>query len=317
MTQLITWIGFFFISLFFLIKSSDYFTDSAEKLGLFLGIPNFIIGATIVSVGTSLPELVSSIIAVSNNSSEIVVGNVLGSNITNICLVLGISAIVGSNIQITYKLNRFNLMLLVGSAIILTATLYDSTFTLLEALLCIGCLILYISLTIIKELRSKVNSKNKEINFNYKNLIILIFSTLFIYFGAKYTIEAVINLSKILNIGKETIAASAIALGTSFPELMVSLSAARKGNPEMAIGNVIGSNIFNSFAVMGIPALIGSLVVPQGMLTFSLPLLLICAMLIATVLYFFIAFNKKITRWEGWLLLLFYFIFIGKLFKFI
>ena len=124
-----------------------------------------------------------------------------------------------------------------------------------------------------------------------------------------------VKISEIVNVGKEIIAASAIALGTSFPELMVSITAARKGMPEMAVGNVLGSNIFNSFVVMGIPALIGGLVVPEGILTFSLPLLLISAMLVATILYFFITQDKEITKWEGWLLVIFYVFFLGKLFN--
>ncbi|MFQ5887680.1 MAG: sodium:calcium antiporter [Candidatus Hydrothermarchaeales archaeon] len=97
-------------------------------------------------------------------------------------------------------------------------------------------------------------------------------------------------------------------MGTSLPELTVSITAARVGKPEIAIGNVLGSNIFNSLAVMGISALFGTLLIPQSILTFALPL-----MLIATLLYLFITQDRQITKWEGWLLLLFYLFFIGKI----
>ncbi|GAH33655.1 unnamed protein product, partial [marine sediment metagenome] len=123
------WIIVFVVSLFVLIKASDYFTHSAEKIGLFFGIPLFIVGATIVAVGTSLPELISSIFAVLRNSSEIVVGNVVGSNVANIFLVLGIAAIVGRRMKLTYELIHVDLPLLIGSAFLLAVTIWDGIFS--------------------------------------------------------------------------------------------------------------------------------------------------------------------------------------------
>lgn len=143
-----------------------------------------------------------------------------------------------------------------------------------------------------------------------KNWLILAVSSFFIFVGAKYTVDAVVAMSQILGIGKEIIAASAIALGTSLPELTVSIRAARKGKSEIAIGNIVGSNIFNVFAVMGIPALFGVLVIPQTILSFALPL-----MIIVTMLFFFMMQEKTITKWEGYLLLIFYVFFLGKLFN--
>lgn len=150
----------------------------------------------------------------------------------------------------------------------------------------------------------------KRRKLDWKTLTILIVSAFFIYLGAEYTIESVIKLSKILNIGKEIIAISAVALGTSLPELMVTVSAARKGKPEIAVGNVLGSNIFNALAVMGMPAFFGTLIIPHSILTFGLPM-----MLVATLLYFFMTQDKEITKWEGWMLIIFYVFFIGKVFN--
>lgn len=311
MADLVTWIIVFVGSLSVLIKASGYFTDSAEKIGLFFGLPAFIIGVTIVSIGTSLPELGSSIFAVLRNSSEIVVGNVVGSNIANIFLVLGIAAIVSKKtIKIGYELIHVDLPLLVGSAFLLAVTIWDGFFTLPDALLGITGFIIYLIYTMSVEKKQKrVKGKLKKRRLELKTLIVLIVSACFIYLGANYTVESVIRLSEILNIGKETIAVSAVALGTSLPELMVTLTAARKGKPEIAVGNVLGSNIFNTFAVMGIPALFGTLIIPNSILTFGLPM-----MLIATLLYFFITQDREITKWEGYLLILFYIFFIGKLF---
>ena len=138
----------------------------------------------------------------------------------------------------------------------------------------------------------------------------LIGGGLFIFLGADYTVESVIRLAEILDIGKEIVAVSAVALGTSLPELMVSISAVKKGNPELAVGNVLGSNVFNAFAVIGIPGMIGPLVVGQSILTFGLPM-----MLIGTVLCFFMIQERQMTQWEGWIFILFYVFFIGKIFN--
>lgn len=313
MTPLFIWTLIFIVSLFVLIKASDYFTYSAEKIGLFFGLPAFIIGVTIVSVGTSLPELVSSIFAVLNDSSEMVVGNVVGSNITNIFLILGTAAVIGEKMQISYELIHVDLPLLMGSAFLLAITIWDGLFTLPEALLCLAAFILYLLYTISSETQQEnieIKAAKKTGKLDIKTLIILVVSTVFIYIGAKYTVESVVQLSEILNIGKEIIAISAVAFGTSLPELMVSVSAARKGKAEMAIGNILGSNIFNTLAVMAIPAFFGALIIPQDILTFGLPM-----MLIATVLYFVMTQDREITKWEGYMLIIFYVYFIGTLFN--
>lgn len=314
--MLLAWVLIFIISLFILTKASDYFTDSAEKIGLYLGFPAFIAGVTLVAIGTSLPELVSSIFAVLRDSSEIVIGGVIGSNITNIFLILGIAAVVSKKIKLTYELIHVDLPLLVGSAFLLAVTILDGIFTLFEGLLCLGGLIIYLLYTIRTEekyedveIKKEMREELKKRRLEGKTLVIFALSIFFIYLGAKYTIESVIRLSEILDIGKEIIAVSAVALGTSLPELAVSASAARKGKLEIAVGNVLGSNIFNALAVMGIPAFIGTLFIPKSMLEFGLPI-----MLIATLLYFFITQDKEITEWEGWLLLIFYIFFIGSLF---
>jgi cation:H+ antiporter len=307
------WFIIFVVSLFVLVRASGYFTESAEKIGLYFGLPDFIVGVTIVAIGTSLPEIVSSIFAVLRNSSEIVIGNVLGSNITNIFLVVGLEAIVGRKLKINYELIHIDLPLLMGSALFLTVTIWDGAFTLPEAILCLaGAVVYFFHAVSTKKKRAGIitNQGLKTRKIEWKTVIIMFISAFFIFLGGRYTIESVIKLSGVLNIGKEIIAASAIALGTSLPELVVTIIAARRGRPEIAIGNVLGSNIFNALAVMGIPALIGNLTIPQNILTFVLPM-----MLIASLLFFFMSQDKEITSWEGWLLLIFYAFFIMKLLK--
>ncbi len=115
-----------------------------------------------------------------------------------------------------------------------------------------------------------------------------------------------------MKIGKELVAASAVALGTSLPELVVSVVAVKKGNSAIAVGNILGSNIFNTFAVMGLSAFFGTIVLPQSMIYFGMPI-----MVIATILFFLITQQKQITQWEGWLLIIFYLFFLGKIFNWI
>ena len=230
MSTLIIWLFALVISLFVLIKAAAYFTDSAESIGLFFKIPAFVVGATIVAIGTSLPELAASIFAVLKNSSEIVIGNIVGSNIANIFFVLGFAALFGRKIiKIKYKM-KIHLFFLVGSAILLAVTIWNGFFTLIEAFLFLVIFLLY--LIYILKSRQVIKTKPGEAEpreIIWKDFIILVISALFIYIGAKYTVESIINLSSILSIGKEVIAASAIALGTSLPELVVSIVAAKKG----------------------------------------------------------------------------------------
>ncbi len=313
---ILIWILVFVVSLIVLLKASDYFTDSAAKIGIKLGIPEFIVGLTIVAIGTSLPELVASIVAVLRQSSEIVAGNVIGSNIANVFLILGIAAIISKRIRVHYDLIHVDLPLFVGSAFLLAITIWDGVFTLAEGLIALAGVVLYLAFTVsevgqTEQVNDKKETKKQRLKkgkFESKAFIILVISAVFIYFGAHYTIESVLKISVILDIGKEIISISAVALGTSLPELLVCIKCARKGKPEMAVGNVLGSNIFNTFAVMGVPALLGNITVPDNLLMFGLPV-----MIIATLLFLFITQDKQITKWEGWLLVIFYVLFIGKI----
>ena len=316
MFDLFLWVVILIAGFFVLIKSSSYFVNSAEKIGIHFKIPAFIVGVTIVSIGTSLPELLVSIISVFKGASEIVIGNIVGSNITNIFLVLGITVIIGRNIKITYEISKIDLPLLFGSTFLLAVCVWDGAFTFFEALLCIAGFLVYILYTINVEKKHKDKEIKKELNdalrkrkLSKKTWIILILSAFFIYVGSRLVVESVINLSQILNIGAGVIAATVVALGTSLPELVVSVTAAIKHKPEMAIGNILGSNIFNALAIVGVSGLFGTLLIPAKIISFGIPM-----MIIATFLYVFMTQDKFVSKWEGWLLILFYIFFIGKLF---
>ncbi len=305
--ELFQWIGIFVVALTVLLKASDWFIGAAEKIGLSLGIPPFIVGVTIVAAGTSLPELISSIFAVMENSSEIVVGNVVGSNITNILLVLGITAMVGRDIKIKFAVLDVDLPLFMGSAFLLWFLLQDAKFTVFEAIICLVGLFIFLGYTFASDREADEEADRPKIT--PKVWMMLAASGVGIWFGAEWTVKSVIKISEMIGIGKEVVALSMVAFGTSIPEIIVSVMAAKRGNPEMAVGNVLGSNIFNTFAVMGIPALFGTLVIPPAILTFSLPL-----MIAASVLFLVMSLDNKISFFEGAMLTLFYVVFIVHLF---
>lgn len=310
----------FLLSLVILVIASDFFTNAAEKIGLSIGLNPFIVGVTIVSIGTSLPELMSSIIAILQDSPEIVVGNVVGSNIANIFLIIGAASVISArSIRINHDLVSVDLPLFVGSAFLLALTTWDENFSPGEAWLFVVGYIMYLFYTIKGSEESQQEESNgqrnstatnrRNINFVLRQFLIVILSSIFIYLGAKYTIDSLIRISEILNIGAEIIAITAVALGTSLPELVVTINSSLKGKAEIAVGNVLGSNIFNIFMVMGIPGLVGHMTIPETILQGGIPMLIA-----GTLLFFFTTQDKKLTIWEGWLFLIFYAWFIGKTF---
>lgn len=340
--EILTWTLILIFSLAVLIKASNYFIDGAERLGLHFNISPFIIGVFVLGFGTSLPELVVAIISIFENTSEIIVGNVLGSNITNLLLVLGISAIIVKKSKIHFNFLEFDLPLFITSTFLLTVTIWDGVFNFADGLFSLIIFVIYIAYTLTnyrkekriipEELKEIEKEKPKNIskifkhnlksvpieaykiakkakNINWFVVAKLIISPIFIYLGAEYVVEAVINLSQGMNLGTDIIAASAIALGTSLPELSVSFITLKKKKIDEMLGNVIGSNIFNILLVMGIPALFSNIIISQTMLNIALPV-----MIGATIIAFAIIYDKEITRWEGIILVIFYIFYLGLIF---
>ena len=303
--ELLTYIAIFAVSLFALLKASDFFVAAAEKIGLSFGIPPFIIGVTVVAFGTSLPELASSIAAVVEGSSDIVIGNVVGSNIANIALVLGLVAIIGKEIKVHETIMYADIPLLVLSAFLLWFVVYDGKVTIFEAIFLLIALVIFL-------LNSLTGNKDDEVErpkITWQTMVMLIASAVVIKFGADYTVLGIVKLSGLMGIGSAVIAQSLVALGTSLPEVFVSIAAIKKGQTDMAVGNVLGSNIFNTYAVMSIPAFIGPLVIPAAVLQFSLPFMIALTIALAVM-----CISKTICRWEGYTLVLLYVFFLVKLF---
>jgi len=299
---LITFILIFLASLTLLLIASDKFVDAAENIGLAMGIPSFIVGVTIIAVGTSLPELATSIASVFSGTSEIVVANVVGSNVTNILLVLGATAVVGKGISLDYDVMTTDMTKLIASAFLLYFMLIDGTLSTFDCIIMLAALVIFLASSFsVKSEDEEDKPSLRPIDFG-----ILAIASVFIFLGAKYTIYGLENIASLLEIPPHIIAITAVALGTSLPEVVVSITAARKGKHAMAVGNVLGSNIFNTYAVMGITGLIGNLTIPQDAIVLSIPF-----MIAATILFAISCMTKHISKYEGWLFLLLYIFFIA------
>ncbi|THH39878.1 calcium/sodium antiporter [Neolewinella litorea] len=288
----------FVVAIAVLLWSSDRFVESAERIGLSLGISPFIIGVTIVAFGTSLPELATSIVSVLEGASQIVVGNVVGSNITNIALVLGLTAVVVRNIDLEYNLWHIDIPFLWGSAFLLYFAVMDGSLSYFECFLFLGGIVIFLGYSLKDQDRP---DKEDRPPAGVKDYLLMLLGGALVSVSATYVISSITTISAMLDIAPAVIALSAVAVGTSLPEVAVSLAAARKGKASIAVGNALGSNIFNTFIVMAIPRFFGELVIPDNIIDVYLPL-----MIVMTILLGVMSNNRKITRWEGYVLLLFY-----------
>lgn len=295
-------------SLILLVKGSDWFVDAGETIGLSFGISPFIIGVTIIAFGTSLPELASSIAAIYADESSIVIANVVGSNITNITLILGLVSVIGGTIVFKKDVMNTDMPLLLLSSAFLWFVVSDLDLSISDAII----LLLGLLVFLFYSFRGSEEEASEEARpkANWQAYAILVGGGLAVYFGADWTVYSIQAISDIAQINPDVIAVTMIALGTSLPELMVSITAARRGRTEIAVGNVIGSNIFNTYAVMSIPRFFGPLVIPPEFLGFHLPF-----MIVATIAFAIMSISKKISNWEGMMLLLLYIFFVMELLR--
>ena len=309
MLHWIIWAIIFVVSMFVLIKSSDYFVKFSQKLGEALGVSQFIIGVTIVALGTSLPEFITGLIATIKNQTSIALDNVVGSNIANIFLVIGFGAIFAKVLKVERDLIDIDIPLLLASQALFVLFILDGKITAFEGLTSLFVIAFYITYTIKHKGAAEIETLKKNAKTS-KGLLLLgiIISAFFLYLGAKFTVDSIINLGTILGIGTGVLSITALAIGTSLPELVVTVTAALKKNYEMSLGNIFGSNIFNAALVVGVPALFKTLRVSNVTLTVGLPFLIA-----ATLMASFSGISKKIHIWEGLMYLLFYAVFIGKL----
>lgn len=295
------------MSLYVLIKGADLFLDGAKLVGRSLGMSSFAIGILIVGFGTSLPELASSIAAVLQGATELVAANVVGSNITNILLIVGLMAVMAGRLAFNQDILKTELPLFVISQAILVAVIADGKVDRIDAgfvLAIFGAYLWYI----IVEAKTGHRDTSDRPKLSAKTLLLMLLGLGAVLVGAHYTVEMAVNIATALTIPIGLVSITAIAIGTSLPELMVGIQSARRREMEMALGNIFGSNTFNALVVLGIPALIAPLVVDNVVLGFG-----IWFMLAASLMIFVIGLSRQVMRWEGLMMIIFFAYFLTKL----
>ncbi|MEA3343450.1 MAG: calcium/sodium antiporter [archaeon] len=289
----------FAISLSVLIYSAKLITDTATHFARVLGASEFLVGATVVALGTSLPELSSSIEAMHSGLTGIVIGNVIGSNVANIALVLGIASIFYT-VKTRRNILKHDIPFLFISAFATIIVLLDSKITATEGTLLLITYIAYLAYSI--KIHKK-HDKHKKTKLKQSQIIIFLAGLAGLIYSAKYLITSSSAIMSTLGISEAIIGFILIAIGTSLPELATSIVAAKQGKTDMMIGDIIGSNTFNSLIVLGASSFIGPVAAATQFLVVSLP-----SMLLLTIFLAFIVYDKKITKTEGTTLLLLYII---------
>ena len=303
----------FAVSLGLLLAAARLFTASAERIGLALGMSPFAVGVLIVSAGTSLPELVSSIVAASRGTSEIVVGNVLGANLSNLLLVTGVVAVVARRqLRLGEQYILVDLHFLLGSAFLLALALKDGQLTAVEGTFLLAGYGAYVVYLLKEGKRDKDPSAGTDApqrpaaaRFPTGEFAIVIATAAVIYLAARSTVSSLETLAQLLGVAPAIIALTVLSLGTTLPELVVSATAARAGKADVAVGNILGSCVFNSLAVAGSASLVAPVSAPQDMLSLPLPVYGASALL-----FYLLTLDKRVSRWEGLLFLLLYGLFI-------
>ncbi len=321
--HLVKWTILLALGVLLLVKGADYLVDGGGKTAAYLGVPAIVVGLTLVSFGTSLPELASSLNALSKGEEGISVGNVIGSNIANVLLVLGISSLI-KPISVDRKLVKRELPIMFGAMILLAifaSTLYSGNYAIerWEGVILLIAFVSYIGFFLwialkenykelpdemIQEERKKFAKAKEEFVWPV-NLLKVIGGIVCIGIGSELMITSAIFYMDIFNLLAGVVGLTIIALATSLPELAASSVAAFKGEADISLGNVIGSNTFNILMVIGICATVTPL-------TFSADIYpsFLIMILVSLFLTYIIYTGKKITRLEGAIMLGAYIVYI-------
>ena len=323
---------FFLIGLFIVIKSANFLVDGASKIAFFLGVSPFFIGLTIIAFGTSSPELVVSIVSALKGSTSLAFGNIIGSNIFNIAVILALSAIIFllpiySNTvwkEIPLSFAGAVIVFILGLNKIVDTNNLNQLFSIEqnpigEITLSKGLILLIFFIIFLYYTFGIAKNKTKEFDLddNIKNLSIkksifyLVIGLAGLIIGSRLVVQNAVNLAIALKISEKIIGLTLVAIGTSIPEIATSLVAAFKRNSDIAVGNIIGSNIFNTFFILGTTALVKPIPI------FTKDLVDLGVMVFVTFFLFlsyFLFHRQYLDRWEGIILITTYFFYLLYLF---
>ncbi|MBR5507550.1 MAG: calcium/sodium antiporter [Clostridia bacterium] len=288
-----------------LVKGADWFVDGSSGIATKFGIPQLVIGLTIVAMGTSAPEAAVSITAAIKGNADITVGNIVGSNILNILIILGISSLITS-VAVAKSTIRVEIPFMMVITLLLLVMGYNGTINLVEGIILLLLFVLYLAYLFVLAKKDGGNEEDiKELSVT-KALLWTVIGLFLIVYGSNVTVDAATKIAKVLGLSERFIGLTIVALGTSLPELFTSVSAARKGNADIAIGNIVGSNIFNILFVVGISASIISVPFAEGFRFDT-----VVALVAALILWLCPMKDKKLKRWAGVLMLVSYAIYFA------
>ena len=288
-----------------LVKGADWFVEGSAGIANKFGIPQIVIGLTIVAMGTSMPEAAVSISAALRGSAEITIGNVLGSNIMNILVILGLTAVV-RRIAVQKTTIHYEIPMVIGMTVLLAVMgLQNNIISRAEGVILLGCMVVYMLYLLRLAKRGVV--ENEELDAYAaqasvgKLILFVVVGVAAIIFGSHVVVEAASAIARIFGMSERFIGLTIVAFGTSLPELVTSVTAARKGNSDIAVGNIVGSNLFNIMFVVGITAIIVPVVYQPAFWVDSL-----VAFAAAVLLLVCVYKGKVLKRWHGLLMLICY-----------
>ena len=307
-------IVFIFLGFLLLVVGGEFIVRSSVALSLKFNISKFVIGMTVVSFATSLPELIVSVNAALNNSPSIAINNVIGSNIANIGLVLGLISILGKITVDNYFYKRDWPWMFFFSLLMWFFISKDSVLQKYEGLI-LFLILIFFTLTIIKksnflDFRGSIDDELLKTS-NFKIFIWLIISSITLYFGSEFLVDGAVNLAKQISISEAVISVTIVAIGTSVPELAASLVAIAKKEEGISVGNLIGSNIYNIGSVLGITAMIKEIPIAEEIIQRDILWMLIFALIV--IVLAIIPRKNYLTSFKGLIMfsMYLYFIFIA------
>lgn len=293
----------------FLITSANILVDGSSGMAKKFHIPEIIIGLTIVSIGTSMPELFVSITSALEGYSDMALGNIIGSNLSNLLLILGLSAIIKPVVfQKETRLYEIPMCLLF-TIIFMIFCNFQNNISRIEAILLLILFCIFLGYTIfmgIKESKnniSEIDVKENKKNSTIKNILLIVLGVIGLKVGGDLTVNHAVNVANYFHISEKIISLTILAVGTSLPELVTSVMAAIKGNSDIAIGNIIGSNIFNILLIIGVSAIINPIQYNTSY-NFDTSILLVSTAILA--IFPFIPPKDKMSRANGSIYLLMY-----------
>jgi cation:H+ antiporter len=310
----LTVLGLFVLGLLLLVAGAELLVRGASKLALSLGISPLVVGLTVVAFGTSSPELAVSVQSAWSGRVDITLGNVVGSNIFNVLFILGISAVI-MPLLVHQQLIRQEVPVMIGVSLLLWALAADGGISRWDGLLFVGLLTVY-TVLVIRQIRRETGAVREEYresmpgdgqawdrHWGVQVLLVLVGLGLLVL-GAHWLVEAAVTVARELDMSELVVGLSIVAAGTSLPEVATSILATIRGERDIAVGNIVGSNIFNILAVLGISASVAprGLAVAPSLLAFDLPVMVAVAVACLPIIFT----GHLIARWEGALFLAYY-----------